>query len=152
MRSIIKNKKALSDIVAVVMIIALSVIAAGLVWAYISPSISGLSPEFNCLNAQIDQLLKIENACFNTATGDVELTISRTLNPSYNINNIEFSIINQDGSVDNYYCGQGCNGAEILSPGSIKTYYFTSSNSQPTEIFVGADGCNLDSLVINPSC
>jgi hypothetical protein len=140
------NKRAVSDIVAIVLIISLSLIAVSLVFAYLKPLILDLSPEFDCTKAKLKQALKIESACYDPQTNDVVLEIERKFDKNI-INRIDFSIQSLDNSNEKFYCGENCNGALLLNPGETKKYFFETSGI-PSSISISVRGCFLDTSEI----
>jgi len=108
------NKKALSNIVANVLMIILIVVAMGILAANIFEIIKmpALSPENSCIQIQLDKIVKIERACYNQGTGNLEITLD-----------------------------SNCENCEILSKGKTKTYYF-SPNAK--EVAIVINGCLIE--------
>ena len=149
MRSL--NKKAISDIVAVMLIISLSVLAASMLFSYISKSTLTLSPQLNCLQAQANQMLKIENARYDSSSQEVLVSVNRNFKDS-NINFIEFKIIKKDGTTKLYQFGSvtSCTSAAILKAGETKTYYLSGVGNPENldSLSVSANSCVLDTKEI----
>lgn len=148
------NRNGISDIVAVSMIILLSVISITLVWNYINLTTLNLSPEISCTKSQINHFFNTQNICYNSQTKDIELTLSRDIKDSSKINLIEFTILYSDNSKDEFYCGQDCHGAKILSNGETKKYFFQVGDvSQKLNIYsLSVDGCLIEQSKIKISC
>ena len=151
----IKSKKGLSEVVAVVLLILMSIIAIGIVWTGLLPLFS-LSPEFSCTQAQIEQSLIINNACFNSQTNDVELILSRSISGVIEIDTLEFTITSDspEGNL-NYHCGEGadCDQATVLKKGETRTYFFNIPDRNTNEAIISINnGCALVSEEIQSSC
>mgnify|MGYP004215424657 CR=1 FL=1 len=134
----IKNKKALSNIISTVIIILLSMVAVTVLSASVLNLVKNpsLSPEYSCPTLQFKSLLKIDNTCYNQATGETEVTLKRSLDESLSINNMQFSI---DSEI--WECGESCGVCNILNPGNTQTYYFETLGSR---VEIITNNCVLD--------
>ena len=81
------KKKALSNIIATLIIISISLVAVSIVWINVKGLIDNvsLSPELNCLDIKLQPPKPINTACYNLETKTKEATLKR------NINNIEIN-------------------------------------------------------------
>jgi len=141
------NKKGISNVIATVVLIALSVVAVLLIVApvnniLLAPSIY---EEKSCLDMQLDQTIKIKEACLNSP--DIELTIERDLSQTQ-IASITFLLSGE--KTETWFCNEDCPNSEILGIGQIKTYYLSPDNSpidKKLTILIG--DCQIDSATIN---
>lgn len=73
-----KNKKGLSDIVTNVLIILLVLVAVGIIWAFLRPTIQqgagGLAGATDCLTVDVEPV-----SCVQTGFGDQTVTIKRNV-------------------------------------------------------------------------
>jgi hypothetical protein len=72
------NKKAISDVIGIVLIITLSLVAIGLIWAYISNTID-LSPEVDCSLISLEKDIFIQRVCYLN-DNEVFLKLKRGVN------------------------------------------------------------------------
>ncbi len=143
------NQHGLSDIIATVLIIALSSIAVSLLWSTIRSSIN-LAPSFDCAALQINQPIEVQQAEFNPQTGKVKLILQRKITDETKINEISFTIQNLDGSVGEFYCGQGCQQTTLPNLGETRVYYASvNENTIPVEVTFGINSCTIYRSTIN---
>ena len=130
------NKKAMSQVVTVLLIAGIGIVAVGIVATVIFNVIDNndvdLSPEALCLNSEI----KIQSACYNEENQEVEITLKRTF-PQKNIEGLIFDLVSQT-KAESYSCSSDCGDCSVLESG-IKTYYIESS--QPTSINLKINNC-----------
>jgi len=121
------HKKGLSTVIVSVLLVALSLIAVSLLWVYIGSlaSKSEFSPAFSCLEMQLDPTVRLQRACYNNETGDLELRVFRE-NNDFNLRNIYF-ILNGEGDSEILCCGEGCESCDVLEGGKSEDYYFSGS-------------------------
>jgi hypothetical protein len=154
-RKPIKNKKGLSQVIAVIIFILLVTISAGIIWASVKSLTTTLSPEFDCTKAKIEQPLKINKACYNTEgpeTSDVKLTLERTFS-NIEINRLDFTITFENQDSLNFFCGANCDAAAILKQGETENYYFeVGDNAGLQNVVVGVNECILASKEIEIGC
>ncbi len=126
MKTIKQNKKALSDVVASVLLIILAISSIIIVWQVIKITINKtqLSPDL-CLNPEI----KIIKACYNSETNELEIALERKL-PQQEINELDFALTLED-QTEIYTCSNNCNNCIILDSGT-KTYYFQQQADKVT--------------------
>jgi len=144
----IKNKKALSNVLTTMLIILITIAAIAIIYKSITPIFLSLSPAISCIEMQSQQILKIESACFNTRTNDLEIRIKRSLSET-NIESIKFLI--ETGTASNLFecSSNSCSNCLVLEKGQTKTYYFSSENSKEVSIYISS--CLLDKVKIG-SC
>ena len=97
---------------------------------------------------QTNSILKVETACYNSRTNDLEITIKRSLSEN-EINSIKFLI--ETGTASNLFecSSNSCSNCLVLDKGQTKTYYFSSENSKEVSIYISS--CLLDKVKIG-SC
>lgn len=139
MQKIISNKKALSQIITVVLITALSIVAISILFVFTKGLIKdiALSPEFSCFDINIDSPIKIQKTCYNQTTQDLEVTLKRKLHDT-SITSLDFIMQN---SV--YSCGETDCNCIVLKQGETKTYFFSIEES-PQQIIIKTQNCILD--------
>ena len=78
---IIKNKKALSQIIATILILIITIIAFSVLSIIIinTTKTVSLSPQLSCFNLKTKQILSIEKVCYNQQTHDIEISINRKI-------------------------------------------------------------------------
>ena len=147
--SILKNKKALSDIIANLLLILLGILAAGIVFSVVVNKIQpSLSPQISCLDLKLEQQLTIQKACYNQTNSQIELILKRKPKNT-EINSIDFAINYNSGSED-FSCGENCINCRLQNPSSTKTYYFTSTtNTKPNSITLLVEDCILETKDVN---
>ena len=140
----IQNKKALSEIVSIVLFILMAITALGIVWSATKPLLISPTYVFSCTEAKINQPLTINKVCYNSEKNDVELTLTRKISDTTQITSLDFTITFSEGDNINYYCGKDCEDATILKPGEIKTYFFRIEDSTNlNNAIVGINECAL---------
>ena len=137
----LKNKKGLSDLVAVVLLILVTLTAVYFLFIYTKENLS-LSPQiFSCADLQIAPPIKLgDKVCYNLETKDIEVEIERPLSKSDKIiESIDFTFI--DGSLTfKHQCSQACGGTcYILSSG--KQIYYLAAEKIPLRVSIGVNGC-----------
>ncbi|OIO81552.1 hypothetical protein AUJ84_00805 [Candidatus Pacearchaeota archaeon CG1_02_32_132] len=147
--SFIKNKKGISEVISVVMIIMLTVSAAAIVFATVRSSISQLSPGIDCTTHTISNTLSVKYACYDKELNRIELTIKRNINED-SISRADFKILGE-GSSEELICGNTCGGCNLLSPGETKNYYLEELKiKNPESVVLSVDGCTLEKTTIRP--
>ncbi len=136
----IKNKRGLSEIVALVLvmlitILAVTILAGVLIRIAKAPQ---LSPQYNCLQESIKQSLEVQSTCYNPQTKDVQVKIKRSLQNS-EVQSINFILKDQIISKE-FQCGNFCGSCQIVQQGNIQTYYIYSAE-MPEEVSIKANNC-----------
>jgi hypothetical protein len=135
------NKKAVSSIIATVILISLGLVAIGIVYTSARTIITDtlMSPEFSCIDYKTSQPITIQKICYNTETKEIELSLLKISKDPY-INKLEF-VIDYETNSEKFSCDNSCSNCEILSA-SAKTYYFDSQDN-PQDLTLIADKCIL---------
>ena len=123
-----KNKKAISNIMATMFLVLLTIMAVGVLWGFVKTTIDkvDLSPEIDCLELKTKSSIQIKKACYNPTTSETKIILERALT-GLEINNMEF-LISSNTNTNKYECGLSCgNGCTILHDGETKTYLFSST-------------------------
>ena len=146
MSNIKQNKKGLSQIIAMVIFILLSISAIGI----LIPSIRNIAqaPEEPLLSVtsciQLQQSPStIESTRYNE--GILEIVVKRS-----SINEIESFdfVLETESQSSRFKCGPSCGGAcNIQSPGQEKTFYFEIQNIQNVKFLVNGD-CEMDEKAV----
>jgi effector-binding domain-containing protein len=139
----IKNKKALSQVIANLMMILLILIAIGTIWIVVKKVSDQVqySPEIQCMKLTKNPSVKILKACFNEESNDVEIVLKREID-SLRVNKLKFDIDSSE-----WCCGQpDCMQCLVLNPSSTKTYFFDfSEQTLPKRISLFIDECLVES-------
>ena len=116
------NKKAVSNIVAVVSLVLLALALVSVLSYAFNKIIAApqLAPAMSCLEMQTSFPLSIQKACFNAETNQTEITLKRKLDTE--INSFDF-LITTPAETSEWHAGPGCESCEVLSEGQVKTYY-----------------------------
>jgi len=148
------NKKAISDVIAEVLLISLSIAAIGIVSYFVMPMIkndTNLSPIISCIDLKSSPPLTIQDACFNQQTKDIELRITRATK-DLSITDLLFSITS-DNNAKSFICNSNCHNCEIIQSGKVKTYYFNYPNfNTNAEISISIDNCETNKFEIDKVC
>ena len=143
----IKNREGVADVVASVLLIIIVIAAVGLVAVFITRTVGEpkYSPLVSCIEMQTSDIVKIERACYNANSNDVEITLKRNF-AEVDISHLNFEVSSGEGG-GAWVCGELCGECFVLKPGIRKTYYFNLEELKNIgEVRVGIDSCNLDSI------
>ncbi len=140
------NKRGLSEVIFISVVIILSVVAVGSVFVAVRPVID-LSPETSCAAIKLSEPRPISHktACFNQDSLEIELTLLRQT--SEDINTIDFIINGEE-----YFCGDGCINGKILDDGETQTYFFQEQYTEGMRITYGINSCFFESVIVEPAC
>tara|TARA_Y100000310_G_scaffold331853_1_gene406241 strand:- start:1356 stop:1787 length:432 start_codon:yes stop_codon:yes gene_type:complete len=140
MQNLIQNKKGLSNLVATVLIILLSLTAIATLSTQIISLINSpsLSPETSCPVLASKNIIEIIKACYNTETSETEIILTR------NNKNILISSLNFLLDEESFSCNNACGTCEILEQGTEK-YYF---DKDATQVSLFANNCLLTQKTI----
>jgi hypothetical protein len=147
MQDRIKNKKAtsstISSIILIILVIStVSFIGYTLLKTIPTDTVLQTSPT-RCVELQTHNLLKIENACYNTESHEIEITIQRQILAEEKIEALLFKI-HSASEESSWQCSSECSNCEILEPGTVKKYYFANDETQiPETIELYSDGCKI---------
>ena len=145
------NKKALSQIVAGILIMLLAIAAIFVLWHYVSVLIKkpALSPQISCLELQSSKELAIKSACLNETTNELEVDLSRSSLKNNDISSIEFILTNGESS-ESWVCTNSCGNCLVLEKGQVKTYFLTTeiTNIANSKLKISSSNCLLDEKVV----
>ena len=136
------NKKGLSDIIAVVMVIGMSIAVLALLGTFLFNLVgetAQLAPAVSCF----EMTSKIESVCYDDSNSDLQIKLRRGLSDE-GIFSFKFSI-ESAGNADLYYCGEQC-GEQCTIPGigETKILNLNLQASTPEKITLFAnENCNL---------
>tara|TARA_Y100000034_G_C6527429_1_gene227198 strand:- start:50 stop:490 length:441 start_codon:yes stop_codon:yes gene_type:complete len=141
------SKKAVSGIVATVVIMLIGIAAVAIVAVSIKSVVNEdvlLSPA-KCLEMQTSPPLEITSACLNSETGRVELNVKRS-RKELEISQIDFRI-----AEDTWSCGPTCGNCNIPIPGNSQNYFFEPSIlEQADSLEISVSSCLLGKKDIKP--
>ena len=122
------NKKAISNLLASVSLVLLTIFAVAAVGVAFNKIISAptFSPELSCLELQSNLPIKMKSACFNEQTQKVEVTLQRSLK-EFEIPVLNFKLSSKTES-SAWVCKPDCCDCDIVVPGATKTYYLELEN------------------------
>lgn len=126
-------KKGLSSLVASMLLVAISLVAIGIVYNIFS-STSRLSPETNCALSSINPPIKILNVC--SSEGLIRVTLERSLEGELT----SIDIIKEGSQRAVWRCGNLCGQCTLPNAGESKIYYLQDSVASGT-IQLLADSC-----------
>jgi len=152
MRSI--GKKAISEVIATVFLITLSIAAASIIGYFIFPMVNqatNLAPTVSCIELKTSPIITISNACFNEQTREIELTLKRDTK-EITINTISF-IVRSIDHVKSFKCGLDCSNCNLLNKGTEKKYFFSFPNFKDyVDLTYALDDCEIKTERINRLC
>ncbi|MEA3329835.1 MAG: archaellin/type IV pilin N-terminal domain-containing protein [Nanoarchaeota archaeon] len=133
------NKKAVSGVISTVLMILLVITSTGILASVVMEIVKLpiLSPETNCLQIQLDNLIKIQTACYNSETQELKVSLQRN-SKTFTIKSLDFAI-----GDETFTCN--CDSCDILAKGNFATYYFDKNAEQVSVII---NGCLVDSADI----
>lgn len=150
------EKKAISDVIATVLLISLSVAAIGVLSAWIIPLVkesANLSPTISCIDLKSSPPIKIKDACFNEETKEIEVTLQR-IAKDITLSSLSFRIDSNSESFS-FRCGDGskCSSCRVLESGKVRTYFFSFSDFvSDVEFSWAIDDCQMNSIEISGKC
>ena len=141
-----QDRRGLSNIAVVVLLVVLSLTAAGLLWVYIGSFVNeaGLGPAFSCLEMQFNPTIRLQKACYNPKSGDIELRVLR-MEDNLNLQNLYFTINPPEAKSKKLACGEDCLGCDILEEGRSINYYVDGNiGDVGGNIILRIFGCDVD--------
>jgi hypothetical protein len=141
------NRKGIGAVFGVILLVMLSVsaatIAAVVINSFVTKSSAQLGPQMSCIDMQTGFVFEIEDACFNVDSGEVEVSIRRSIS-SEGIEKIYFSI--SDGVESTaWLAGEECDNCELPTLGGRVTYYFDFSNpEEQKDVSLSVGSCEID--------
>lgn len=136
------RKRAISGVIASVLLILVAVAAAFLLYTLVKSQIN-FSPQVSCIDMQISPPVTIEKVCYNQASQDTELTLRRNQDL---VDYINLATSGKENSL--WRIGQGCANCIFLNANEIKTYYLAE---QPEKITLAVPNCVLETQDV-PTC
>ncbi|GEM_PF-3725527 len=136
-----KNKKALTGIVAGVFLILVSIASATIIGVSVKNSALSLSPALSCADLRISSPIKITSGCFDSKSKMMEIKLSRDITDISKIESFGFSSKSKEWACSDL-CGYGC---KVPFPGEEKTY-FIPSNENPVELIFKINSCELEKI------
>ena len=124
-----KNKKGLSQIIAVVILIMLSMASVSILFPVVRDIASSpekqLAPLVSCLDIQASSP-EIKSAVFDDETGELEIRIEKTAVDDYTTS-FDF-IVSSNQDSERFTCGEFiCDQCVIQNSGETKTFYLKTS-------------------------
>src|SRR6056297_2423874 len=130
----IKNKKAMSNIIAAVILISLSLVATGIIGSMVlNLSEDILTSPANCIDFQLKNPIEIQSACYNKTSNETLIRIRRrTKNPE--ISQIRFILTNENNR-EEFLCSDKCENCQIPEKSSEKKY-FLKTEIKPKQVTI----------------
>ena len=142
------NKKGLTEVITIMMIILISISAATIFSVAILKTTAQLSPAISCGEYRISQTVKLKNYYFSKEQNEIKLTVERKLNTK--LKNIKFSV-NTDKNKEEWICGESCGDCSIPLEGETKSYQLQLNQlSTPLTLTISPDGCILQRVKLEP--
>jgi len=140
------GKKGLAEVIGAIALILITSAAAVLIAGHVNEVLLSseiqLSSQSTCLDWQSNLVVKMNSACYNSESGDLELVLTRKVT-SLEVSQLDFAISSESDS-ESYSCGNSCGNCNVLGLGATKTYYFASEDNIGGRAIVHIDGCRLD--------
>jgi hypothetical protein len=149
-----RDKKAISDVIAEVFLISMAIAAVGIISSLILPYITksaNLSPAVSCIDLRGFPPITIKDACFNKNSGDAEVIFQRTAK-ELDISMLSF-VIREGQNALSFKCDNLCSNCEIIKSGKVKTYFFNfPSFKEKASLSFSINGCEVGSTEISRVC
>ena len=133
----LKTKKAMSEIIAVVLLVGITITAVAIFYQFVLKNTMLLSPAVSCYNIQTNNAFEISKVCYNTTKQELQIGLNRMY--SDQISSLQFTL-DHEGRSESWICKQGCKSCRILDFGETKTY-FIDVPYKAEKIFLYASGC-----------
>jgi hypothetical protein len=145
-----RNKKGLSQIIATVIFIVLSISAIALLFPAVKNLTeragAELSPIASCIQMQQSRST-IQGVTYIEKDGENYLTITVKRSPIHEIESFDF-ILETETESQRFRCGLHCGGAcNIQGPNQEKTFYFDIENVQSVKLLVN-ENCEMDEKAV----
>jgi hypothetical protein len=141
------SKKGMGQITAIVLLILIAVASIGIMWVAFGKTEVALSPAFSCFEMQTSPPINLVEACYNSETREVEVTIGRTFNDIYG-ETFELSIFSA-GDSTTWSCGNTCGACFVPRKGEVETYFMGAGNLiDLEEVRINVLGCELGKVDI----
>src|SRR3989344_6590887 len=128
MNKLMIDKRGVSEIVSVVLLILISMSLVAIMFVYITDYASKplhLSPG-DCINMQSNLPVSIDSACYNKFNNNIEVKLSRGLD-NFVIDSLKLSV-NEGSKSSSWSCSSTCNTCIIPNTGEKKFYYVLASS------------------------
>lgn len=134
-----KNKKALSTIIATTVIILISLVAITMLWFSVKKLTERvtMSPEISCFDIKIAPPVTIKSACYNSETQKIQTELKR------NLEDIKINSMYILSDANEWGCGIKCSQCIILKQGETKKYFFDSEQN-PGKITLKIENCIIE--------
>lgn len=142
------NKRGISSVISTVLLIAIAVVSAGLLWQVVSLNLD-LSPEISCTDLKLNPSLEIKDVCYNAQTKQLQVIVDRSINsPAFT--SLEFSVpSNTNANTLEWACGPSCGTCQILNNGESKKYFFSVPDiTQTNSLTISANSCAIISTTL----
>ncbi len=136
----INNKRGVSEIVPVVLLILISLSLVSIMFVYIMDYAKKplqLSPQ-NCIDMQSNPPVVIDSACYHKFSSNVEVKLSRGVD-NFVIDSLKLSV-NEGDKSSSWSCSKNCNTCIIPDKGT-KKFYYVLSNSKPESLTMTINDC-----------
>lgn len=123
-KNLLKNKKGVAEIITTVLMILLSITAIFMLSSLFTNFYKeiNLSPKTNCITLKIDTPIRINKACYNSVTENIEISLSKLAD--VHINDIKFILSKKEESKI-WSCGSGCDTCSIIENGESRKYFLS---------------------------
>lgn len=123
-KNLLKDKKGVAEIITTVLIILLSITAISMLSLLFTNFYKeiDLSPKTSCIFLKIDIPIRINKACYNSVTEDIEISLSKLAD--IDINDIKF-ILSKEKESKIWSCGSGCDTCSIIKNGESRKYFLS---------------------------
>ncbi len=136
-----KLKKASSEIIATILIIAIIIAAITFLYISVKKINLSMSPELSCFEMQENSIIIINKACYNSTSKEIEINLRRSSENFY-LKSLEFSLDNTT-----YTCKNECANCYLLDAGTSMTYYL-DAEQKSNNIKLIANECRIGSIKI----
>jgi len=139
----IKNKKALSTIVATLIILVLSITAITITWVAVKKLINPeilLAPK-SCIDFQINAPYELGKICYNSEKKEVELNLLKKYG-KYEITDV-FFIVDEESQSSEWCCGSQCLNCRLPEISS-KEYFLSPIEKKPKSLTLKINNCILE--------
>jgi len=141
------NKRAMSEVVTIVLLVSFVLIMVGVVFALvINLKDDVLMAPKKCLDFTISQPVKIQEACFNSSSQEVIVTLFRERQDP-EISKLGFVFETEEGS-EKFTCSDFCGNCEILKTSQQKRYFIQVNNSKKLTFLI--NDCLIKSVDLTP--
>jgi hypothetical protein len=148
------KKKAISDVIATVLLISIAIAGAIILGLFAIPFLkenANFSPAVSCLELKGIPPIKIQNACFNDKTKDIELILSRDLK-DIEVSSLLFAIRSGAKSLS-FEISPHCPSCQMLEKGEEKKYFFSFADFDGSaNVAYSINNCLIKTEQVNRFC